>query len=388
MAAREWIRGDETAKDFFARIFAERPPPLPLPPPLHRVPLRAGNVVEIVGPSPSAKSQILLEVAVNCILPKEWKGVSCGGLEQSLVFIDLDCRFDVLRLLHLLKSRISRAIGKVSVLVCIVHVETATLVFCRFSRCQTANFLFRLAGSSREGKEDLNTIRKEYNDMYDDLIEVCLKRFRYIRCYDSFEFLATLKGLAIELQSARTKLCSSVSFLMIDRRTFSLQSVSETVVNEIRNVLLLHPMLVLTTKAAIFSDKGATNDAKSSRKRYTSETLHETTVGSGSENSLYREYMPSVWQSFVTHRLVLHPCFDRFSDDVTSEQVFVAEWQLPLLGGLEFVAGLLDPVFGDPVSHPVNTATFFCSTLRSHHCILLAELSSLGSLLCNSDTLS
>ncbi|GAB2246582.1 hypothetical protein Droror1_Dr00002075 [Drosera rotundifolia] len=317
MTAREWIRADETAKDFFARTIAERPPPLP--PPLHRVPLRAGNVVEIVGPSPSAKSQILLEVAVNCILPKDWKGVSYGGLELSVMFIDLDCRFDVLRLLQLLKCRISCA-----------------------------------NGSNREHKEEMSTTRKEYNDVYDeDLIEVCLMRFRYIRCYDSFEFLATLKGLAVELQTSRTKLCSSVSFLMIDsigayywvdrastslpfesssRRTFSLQSVSETVVNEIRNVLLLHPMLVLTTKAAIFSDKGAKHDAKSFRKHYTSETLHETTMGSGSENSLYREYMPSVWQSFVTHRLLLHPCLDRFSDVVTSGQVFVAEWLLPLLG--------------------------------------------------------
>lgn len=62
MSLKSWIEGDESAKQMLARVLAERP--LLLLPPLHRVPLRVGNVVEIVGPSPSAKSQILLQVVV------------------------------------------------------------------------------------------------------------------------------------------------------------------------------------------------------------------------------------------------------------------------------------------------------------------------------------
>lgn len=57
---RGWIHGDETAKAMLARVLTERP--FLFLPPLHRVPLRVGNVVEIAGPSPSAKSQILLHV--------------------------------------------------------------------------------------------------------------------------------------------------------------------------------------------------------------------------------------------------------------------------------------------------------------------------------------
>uniref|UniRef100_M1D419 DNA repair protein XRCC2 homolog n=1 Tax=Solanum tuberosum TaxID=4113 RepID=M1D419_SOLTU len=59
-SAREWIEADETAKQFLTRVFSERPF-LPLPPPLHRIPLRPGNVVEIVGPSPSSKTRILMQ---------------------------------------------------------------------------------------------------------------------------------------------------------------------------------------------------------------------------------------------------------------------------------------------------------------------------------------
>ncbi|WMV07154.1 hypothetical protein MTR67_000539 [Solanum verrucosum] len=109
-SAREWIEADETAKQFLTRVFSERPF-LPLPPPLHRIPLRPGNVVEIVGPSPSSKTRILMQAAINCILPKEWKGVNYGGLERLVMFVDLDCCFDVLSLSRLLKQRIIRANG-------------------------------------------------------------------------------------------------------------------------------------------------------------------------------------------------------------------------------------------------------------------------------------
>lgn len=103
----EWINGDESAKEMLSRVLTERP--FLLIPPLHRVPLRVGNVVEIVGPSPSAKTQILMQAAITSILPKEWKGVHYGGLERKVLYFDLDCRFDVERLAQLLRHHILSA---------------------------------------------------------------------------------------------------------------------------------------------------------------------------------------------------------------------------------------------------------------------------------------
>lgn len=60
MTPKEWINGDESAKEMLSRVLTERP--FLLIPPFHRVPLRVGNVVEIVGPSPSAKTEILIQV--------------------------------------------------------------------------------------------------------------------------------------------------------------------------------------------------------------------------------------------------------------------------------------------------------------------------------------
>lgn len=58
--SKRWIDVDETAAELLARVSTERP--FFLLPPLHRVPLRIGNVVEIVGPSSSAKTLILIQV--------------------------------------------------------------------------------------------------------------------------------------------------------------------------------------------------------------------------------------------------------------------------------------------------------------------------------------
>lgn len=59
---RAWVAVDETAAAFLSRSLATRPP-IVLPPPLHRAPLRPGNVVEIAGPANSGKSHLLLVVS-------------------------------------------------------------------------------------------------------------------------------------------------------------------------------------------------------------------------------------------------------------------------------------------------------------------------------------
>ncbi|XP_058091278.1 DNA repair protein XRCC2 homolog isoform X3 [Magnolia sinica] len=162
--ARAWIDGDESAKEMLARVLTDCP--FLLLPPLHRVPLRVGNVVEIAGPSPSAKSEILIQAAINCILPKEWNGVHYGGLERLVMYFDLDCRFDVLRLSQSLKHRIVDAHGP------------------------GANIHLELHKSPQE-YDDTMALRTHSDE---ELFGVCMKRFLYIRCYNSIEFLAALKA--------------------------------------------------------------------------------------------------------------------------------------------------------------------------------------------------
>ncbi|KAJ0037475.1 hypothetical protein Pint_22599 [Pistacia integerrima] len=253
MALKGWIEGDESADEMLSRLLTEGSPFFFLPP-LHRLPLRVGNVLELVGPSTSAKTQILIQAAISCILPKEWNGVHYGGLGRLVIFLDLDCRFDVSCLAQLLKHRIMEANGL----------------------------------SSKEHREQqlgdlLNCDAKRQPNMFydEELFAVCMRRFLYVRCYESFEFLTTLKTLHYRLRRESEAHGISVYCLLIDsigafhwvdracrplpmggdnRKSLSLLGVSETVVQEVSNLLLLHPMVVIATRTTILGDKSSANE--------------------------------------------------------------------------------------------------------------------------------
>ncbi|PSS36075.1 DNA repair protein [Actinidia chinensis var. chinensis] len=317
-----WIEEEESAKEMLERVLRTRP--FLLVPPLHRIPLRLGNVVEVVGPSPSAKTQILIQAAVSCILPKEWNGVNYGGLEHLVIFFDLDCRFDILRLSQSLKRRILEANG------------------------------LRANPNSDEGDADAfncNPKKETQVEQDKELFAACMRRFLYVRCYDSSEFLAALKTLHYQHQKQRDTHGVDVDLLMIDsigafywidrastslavmsndRKSRSFQSVVESIVQEIRKLLLMHPMLVLATKAASLGDKYSINEAKRNSRKWSSENVLDLrTVKSGPQTLPYREYMPSIWQSFVTHRVLI-----RASDEDSKHHncpTYLSEWLLPSL---------------------------------------------------------
>lgn len=304
-SVKDWIKPNETAREMLTRIFTVRPF-LILPPPLHKFPLRAGNVVEIVGPSSSAKTHILMQAAISCILPKEWKGVPYGGMERLAAFVDLDCRFDIFRFSHLLKHRIL---------------------------------------------EPHTNDKNPQTECDQELFAACMRRFLYIRCYDSFELLATLKTMNYQLQKEKEIHGVAVHLLIFDsigafywmdralpalslggknRKHFSLQGVTENVVQEIQKLLLVHPMLVLASKTASLGEKYSTNEAMRSLDHRRSniwpsaDALDLKNVRNA-PHSLYREYMPLIWQSFVTHRVHVRPSDDKHQN----RSIYLTKWLLP-----------------------------------------------------------
>ncbi|KAK4597179.1 hypothetical protein RGQ29_014956 [Quercus rubra] len=318
MEAKGWITGDESAKEMLGRVLSRARPFLLLPP-LHRVPLRPRNVLEIVGPSPSAKTHLLIQAALTCVLPIDWNGVHYGGFDGFVIFIDLDCRFDIFRFSHLLKLRLA-------------------------------------SGSISEIDREQNNNTKERSSIaYDEeLYTLCMRRFLYVRCYDSFEFLATLKTLHYRIQKEKAY-GTCVHMLLIDsigafhwidrastclplrgnnnRKSHSIQAVLETVVQEIRKLLLLHPMLAIATKATLFGNR-AMNEAKWNLRK--PDTSNSQSGGITALQLPYREYMPSVWQTFVTHRILLRPSDDHLAvSDDQNHSVYFSEWLMPSLSFLD-----------------------------------------------------
>ncbi|XP_010546354.1 PREDICTED: DNA repair protein XRCC2 homolog [Tarenaya hassleriana] len=326
--ARRWIRTDETAKRMLSRVLRDRS--ILLLPPLHRVPLRAGNVVEITGASPSAKTQILIQSAISCILPKEWNSIQYGGLGKLVLFLDLDCRFDVLRLSEVLKHRL---------------LQADRLGNGEWWQLQDANL--RNCGS-----ED-----KKSKAVFDEELYVsCMKRFLYIRCYDSIELLSTLKTLHYRIQREEEAYGIQVGILMIDsigafhwtdrlssslameahnRKNLSLKNVVETIVQEMKRLLQVHSMIIIATKATIFGDNK--HPASEISRKFSSNDDLSRTGSSNAQHLPFREFMPSSWQAFVTHRILLRqPAGQSLPmQQSASPSTYTLEWLQPQLSSFD-----------------------------------------------------
>lgn len=68
--------------------------------------LKPGDVIEFTGAEGTGKSEILLNIAVQCSLPKTWQGRKLGGREGEVLYISTDYKFDVFRLMTILEGRV------------------------------------------------------------------------------------------------------------------------------------------------------------------------------------------------------------------------------------------------------------------------------------------
>lgn len=115
--------------------------------------LRAGQLVEVCGVGGSGKTEILMQAAVNCVMPKRRGGVDFGGCTSSVLLVDLDGKFDTLRLLKILTTRIKDAIAN--------------------------------AAAPQASPAELEALN-------DQVYVECMSRFQMLRCHSSLDFLKAL----------------------------------------------------------------------------------------------------------------------------------------------------------------------------------------------------
>eukprot|EP00850_Spirogloea_muscicola_P022658 SM000305S11816 [mRNA] locus=s305:95559:97960:- [translate_table: standard] len=285
--------------DDTARAFLERCHMAPLRtsvPFLDMVRLRRGHsIVEISGASGSAKTEVLVQVAATCLLPKQVD----GGNEGAVLYFDLDFKFDILRLVNILKARIREARGAQAV-------------------------------------EALQQVRNEaYKSEEHKLLEACLSRFYVAQPRSTFAFLIALKSLRPKLEdivSSHGK--GSIQLLAIDsigafhwldrgaRATtmpgtpkstvLSSTVASQAIVMHLRQHLRTYRMLVLASKCTIFTGSGYS---------------HKQASRASTNSSYNGEYLPAVWQQFVTDRVHLQG--PRPDIGPEAQHVFTAEWLSP-----------------------------------------------------------
>lgn len=93
----------ETAAQLFARL-SSRPCLDDIEQKLFR--RNKTKFVEILGGEGSGKTELLLCLIVNTIIPKQWNGIELGGIGSCVLFIDTDYKFPFIRFISLIEQRL------------------------------------------------------------------------------------------------------------------------------------------------------------------------------------------------------------------------------------------------------------------------------------------
>ena len=126
--------------------------------------IQAQDVIELYGKEGCGKTQVLIHLIANCILPRTWEGVMLNGRGVGVVFVDTDYHFSMIRLVEVLEHRITSC-------------------------------------TSRQGLHVTQTARE-----IKVLIKNCLSRMIVARCNCSVELLATVESLG-DVFSNKPEIC-------------------------------------------------------------------------------------------------------------------------------------------------------------------------------------
>lgn len=110
--------------------------------------------VEIFGEASSGKTEMILHLIINTIIPKKWKHLKVGGRGLGVLLIDLDCKFPMIRFLCLLEKKLEHCIS---------------------------------ISNSTTAPTTGNIIVKEF-------IDTCLQRFFKLDCFSMIELIVSLKS--------------------------------------------------------------------------------------------------------------------------------------------------------------------------------------------------
>nr|XP_054767459.1 DNA repair protein XRCC2-like [Lytechinus pictus] len=323
----------ETGAQLFARL-GEKPSlarlnPKLIPPGLEP---RPGDVVEVYGSSGSGKTELLLNLTATCVLPEQWKGIDIGGLGTSVVFVDTDHQFSMLRLFALLEHKVTNAIHRMKLKDNIEDHDQGKARTCVGSECPDKNSdgIDRDACVQQNTKvniqcaprttpsADQSTDGAHYSppseEEVEGFIKACLKRLYIVKIASSNQLVITLHSLESLLASQcdiSVLMMDSVSaFYWLDRMKgdgAQHQGVNQKLAFTILSRLVQDYHLVLfATKAALVAKQP--QHEFWSRLDSASETdcSHQTSSTSSLKLSTeHHEFMGQEWTKLVTHRLVL-----------------------------------------------------------------------------------
>lgn len=218
-----------------------------------------GDVVELFGSSGVGKSELMLQLAIKCVLPAE-----LGGSDSCCVLFDNDCKFDARRL---------------------VVVLLATL-----QRVRQQSDALSGAATAAAGNDDAS--------VFDPLLRQSLQRIRVIRPRDVVDFVLALRALPDLLDSLPAR-CRLLLLDSISCWHWSLQNDADGSLYDrdltrfVREIAERHDLVVFAAKQYLYVNSNA--DALQQHRA----------VAPAAFVPLHREYMRRAWVELVRLRVTL-----------------------------------------------------------------------------------
>lgn len=223
--------------------------------------IQPGDVVEFSGQEGSGKTEMLLHLIANCILPKSWKDLKLNGRSVGVVYVDTDYHFQLLRLVTIMEHRILNAIK-------------VTQTRAENNRSTT--------GENIPGTDSAHYPEK-YSD-YEDFIKSCLGRLFIVHCNSSIQLLVTVLSLE-NLLAAKPEvgvfiIDSLSAFYWLDRCSGGesqghQEHNQRKIVDVVRKYAQQYRVVLIATKQTIFGS---------------------------SDKSTHREHLCQAWQRLVNYR--------------------------------------------------------------------------------------
>ncbi|XP_069120569.1 DNA repair protein XRCC2-like [Argopecten irradians] len=256
----------ETGAQLLARL-GSRPDISKVEPVLFPAGLKGKDVFELYGCEGCGKTEMLLHIACSLILPKTWRGWNFGGCGASLVFIDTDYKFSILRLVTLLEKKITEFV----------------------EQNQPVTSSENLGATFNSNSGDIEILIKE-----------SLERLLVMQCKSSSQLLATLHSVENNI-STNPDICvimidSISAFYWLDRcnggeSKMAQEHIMNLIVDILSHLVNDYNLVLFATKCAYFE-----------RKLKESEKGDERT---GPIDLDHSEFLSQKWCRFVKNRLIL-----------------------------------------------------------------------------------
>lgn len=220
-----------------------------------------GDLVELTGGEGSGKTEMLLNIVAQCVLPRTWQEREIGGREVEVVWVSTDYKFDVLRLMAILEGQLCHDRKR----------DGRNLAGSRTFPNPDNYGITPLHGS----RLPLETItcrdpKEENKNGHEGLIMSCLSRLHVIHCTSSNELLLTLHSLRLSFLPNHPEVCALVldnvaEFHWIDRaETGSLHRAlvkQEAWVKALDSVKEEHHLVVFSGKPLLFASQTTSSGA-------------------------------------------------------------------------------------------------------------------------------